>query len=211
MTEVARAGHEASVMRYFVPISAVLLGCVVVGCGGLADDGPMAADPMLDPDPNGVHSAEQLATRRSAEPRSDELQEEQQREPAPANASAGQACGSHEGAGSPGVVVGNVELRRDALCGGDSWCLLRPPPAEECHGSVQSAAEPCSTEAAIPVPPPRSWLPEWQAETCTCRCDGEAGGADYCACPQGMRCAPLIPSAGVAAAARSFVGSYCVY
>lgn len=219
MTEVARCRHEAGVTRYFVPNlaaggrgwSSVLLGCWGLSCGGLAVDGPRGGSAAFDPDLNGVQAAEQLA-RRSAEPRSEPEeppQPEPRREPPPGGASAGQACSALPGEGA-GIVVGTVELRSAEACSASSWCLLRAPPAEEyCGGNVYAA--PCTTEPAIPVPPPRSVAGEWQEDTCTCRCDGEATDVDYCACPQGMRCAPLIPSAGVNAAARSFIGSYCVY
>lgn len=40
---------------------------------------------------------------------------------------------------------------------------------------------------------------------CTCRCDGPAGAADFCECPEGFACTPVLASGGV-----GIVGSYCV-
>lgn len=40
---------------------------------------------------------------------------------------------------------------------------------------------------------------------CTCRCDGPAGAADFCACPDGFECKQILSSGGV-----GIVGSYCV-
>lgn len=200
-------------MRLGCPLLGQLcLGAALSSCGGLAEDGPRLSSATFDPDPDSVRTAEQLA-RRSAEPRSQpeqERQQEPQPERAPADTGAGQACSAPQGEGE-GVVVGTVELRSDPLCGASGWCLLRAPPADECRGSARSDTAACTTEPSIPVAPPRSTAPEWQEDTCTCRCDGQASDVDYCTCPQGMRCEPLIPSAGLHAAARSFIGSYCVY
>jgi hypothetical protein len=40
---------------------------------------------------------------------------------------------------------------------------------------------------------------------CTCRCDGPAGAADFCECPEGFECKQVLSSGGV-----GIVGSYCV-
>lgn len=40
---------------------------------------------------------------------------------------------------------------------------------------------------------------------CTCRCDGPAGSADFCECPDGFECTQVLTSGGV-----GIVGSYCV-
>lgn len=40
---------------------------------------------------------------------------------------------------------------------------------------------------------------------CTCRCDGPAGSADFCTCPDGFACTQVLSSGGV-----GIVGSYCV-
>lgn len=40
---------------------------------------------------------------------------------------------------------------------------------------------------------------------CTCRCDGPAGAADFCECPEGFACTQVLSSGGV-----GIVGSYCV-
>lgn len=40
---------------------------------------------------------------------------------------------------------------------------------------------------------------------CTCRCDGPAGSADFCTCPDGFDCKQVLASGGV-----GIVGSYCI-
>jgi hypothetical protein len=210
LTEAAAPGHEAGEMRHVVPISSLrraLCGAaaLLLGCGGLAEDGRRAAlpelEPQLEPEVNGESS-----TSPAAVPPEQELDEPALRRAQPAGgAPAGQACGLEPGA--EGVVVGSVELRRDPLCGASSWCLMRAEPTGECSGSVQAG---CQSGEFIAVAPPRAETAPWQEDTCTCRCGGELGDG-FCACPQGMRCEPLIPSAGFDSAARPFIGSYCVY
>ncbi|HEX6274805.1 MAG TPA: hypothetical protein VFZ53_17305, partial [Polyangiaceae bacterium] len=43
---------------------------------------------------------------------------------------------------------------------------------------------------------------------CSCRCDGPGPGP-FCTCPEGMRCEPLIPGAGVPGE-DEYVGSFCI-
>jgi hypothetical protein len=40
---------------------------------------------------------------------------------------------------------------------------------------------------------------------CSCRCDGPDRNAEYCECPDGLTCTPVLEQG-----ARSIVGSYCV-
>jgi hypothetical protein len=42
---------------------------------------------------------------------------------------------------------------------------------------------------------------------CSCRCDGPNSGEDYCECPNGFVCEPLVPDLGLGS---DIVGSYCV-
>jgi hypothetical protein len=44
---------------------------------------------------------------------------------------------------------------------------------------------------------------------CSCRCDGPEPSAAYCACPQGMECAPLVHATGLPGE-NAYVGSYCI-
>ena len=107
--------------------------------------------------------------------------------------------------------MGEVQLQDDARCGVSSSCLMRAPAVEACRAGSVVADCARGVDEFVPIPP---WVePElaWEEGICTCRCDGSAPDADYCACPAGMRCAALIPSAGANAAARAYVGSYCVY
>lgn len=214
----------------FVPVSMLTrahgLACaLLLACGGLAEDGPRAAGEFVPPPPDELR--EDVAHRR-----------EQPTEPTEPNgavstneprgavstnaprgavstarwASVGEECGGLDPSGEVAVVVGTVELRSDPRCEGASWCLRHAPAVERCTGSVSFDAPTCSTDALdfVAIPPPRTPAPAWHDNTCTCRCDGEEADVDYCACPQGMRCAPLIPSAGVNSAARAYLGSYCV-
>jgi len=188
-----------------------------VACGGLAEDGPRSfADSSAAPE---LGSAAAVTARRSvaAEEESKPTDEAEPRD-SPAGASrvgvsrVGQACGPL-GEETETVVVGDVQLQQDARCGAGNACLLRAPVAFDCRESVRSGAGECtqSSEGLVPVPPRGSPEPTWQQDLCTCRCDGSALGVDYCSCPQGMRCEPLIPSSGANAAARPYVGSYCVF
>lgn len=183
-----------------------------VACGGLAEDGPSSiADSSAAPE---LGSTSAVTARRSvaAEEESEPSVEAESRA-APAGASrVGQACGPL-GEETETVVVGDVQLQHDARCGAGNACLLRAPVAFACRESVRSGAVECTRENVdlVPVPPRGSPEPAWQQDICTCRCDGSAHDVDYCSCPQGMRCEPLIPSSGANAAARPYVGSYCVF
>ena len=51
--------------------------------------------------------------------------------------------------------------------------------------------------------------------TCSCRCDGPAGTGDFCSCPNGFECVPMIEFAGVTTTRQDggfghLVGSYCI-
>jgi hypothetical protein len=49
------------------------------------------------------------------------------------------------------------------------------------------------------------------AATCSCRCDGPAGTGDFCSCPSGFECVPLVEFALVdGGAENNLVGSYCI-
>jgi hypothetical protein len=46
---------------------------------------------------------------------------------------------------------------------------------------------------------------------CSCRCDGPEADADYCTCPDGMECAPLIEDLEIGGTgAGDLAGSYCI-
>lgn len=185
----------------------------VAACGGLAEDGPSpfasyGDAPQLDT--TGV-----VTEQPSVDPADAELEPRHasERSSSPAGSSrVGQACGPL-GDGTQSLVVGDVELQQDARCGVGNACLMRAPVAFDCRASVGSGAVTCTKESVdlVPVPPSGSPDTAWQQDICTCRCDGNALDVDYCRCPPGMRCEPLIPSSGANAAARPYVGSYCVF
>jgi hypothetical protein len=186
----------------------VLVGCVA--CGGLAVDGPSpfassGADPQLDT--SGVVTAHPADADQELEPR-----RAAERSLQAGSSPVGQACGPL-GEERQSLVVGDVQLQEDARCGAGNACLMRSPVDFDCRESVRSGAVECTPESVdlVPVPPRGSPQPTWQQDICTCRCDGSALDVEYCSCPPGMRCEPLIPSSGANAAARPYVGSYCVF
>ena len=183
----------------------------LLACGGLAQDGPRSlADDSDAPD---LGSAGVVTARRSvaAEEESKPTVAAEPRASSAGGSRVGQACGPLDEE-TQTVVVGDVQLQQDARCGAGNACLLRSPVAFDCPESLRSAVE-CTQQSAdlVPVPPRGSPEPAWQQDICTCRCAGSALDVGYCSCPQGMRCEPLIPSSGANAAARPYVGSYCVF
>jgi hypothetical protein len=213
-------------MRVFVPVSSVTralgLACaLLLACGGLAEDGhrpdlesnePRAVDDGAADDgaaDDGAAPPSELRSEVAA--RQPELNAAERPESTTRWASVGDECEGLDPSDDV-VVVGPVELRRDPQCGATNWCLRRAPPVQRCPSSVSWDAPACSTAELdfVAVPPPRAPSPAWQDNRCTCRCDGEPTDLDYCACPQGMRCAPLITSAGANEDARTYLGSYCV-
>jgi hypothetical protein len=126
----------------------------------------------------------------------------------------GEPCGHLGDESDESVIVGDVELQVDVRCEAGNSCLMHAREGRPCRSSALSSEAECAAETEspfVPVPPPLAPEAEWQGGICTCRCSGSVPGADYCACPRGMQCRALIPSAGVNAAARSYVGSYCAY
>lgn len=188
----------------------LLAGCVA--CGGLAQDGPShSASPGDEPalDTTGVLTDRaDVPTDERAKP----SVEAEQRESPEGSSRVGQACGARREE-TPTLVVGEVQLEQDERCGAGNACLTRAPVALDCRESVSTGVAECTQEDRdlVPVPPRGSPEPAWQQDLCTCRCDGNALDVDYCSCPRGMRCEPLIPSSGANAAARPYVGSYCVF
>ena len=185
----------------------------LLACGGLAVDG---SKPNSEPDD--VSSAPQEPAQQPETLRGElELPEARASEPehpeaTPGWGQVGADCGTGDAA-TRSVIVGTVELRSDPQCGAASWCLMRAAAVEECASGTALSTRDCTTEELdfVPVPPPRAAIPDWRENVCTCRCDAEETDVDFCSCPAGMRCAPLIPSAGVNAAARTYLGSYCIY
>lgn len=182
-----------------------------MGCGGLAEDGrkPIGSDED-EPELSTALVATEASTTVRIEPPAPNLSSE--RTTLPGSSRVGQACGPL-GEESQSLVVGDVELQQDSRCGAGSACLMRAPVGSECRGNLSSGTGDCAADGfdLVPVPPRISAEPAWREDICTCRCDGSARDIQYCSCPSGMRCAPLIPSAGANAAARPYVGSYCVF
>jgi hypothetical protein len=183
-----------------------------IGCGGLAEDGRSRLGSTAD--------EPELNTARVVTEASASAQIDQPPEPDPSSerrtlaapSRVGQACGPLREE-TESLVVGDVELQHDARCGAGSACLMRAPVGSECRGSLSSSAGDCAADGfdLVPVPPLVAPQAAWQEGICTCRCEGSARDTEYCSCPGGMRCAPLIQSAGANAAAHGYVGSYCVF
>jgi hypothetical protein len=196
--------------------SRVNLGCFLIAlctaCGGLAESA-REAEPEAQAPVGSLRAAPEAA----AGP--DQVEPEPEPEPAGSSQAlaeargVGAACGLAGEAAVNGVIIGDVELRSDPRCGAANSCLLRAPRANPCRPGSTSDVFGCASsdfDDFVAVPPPLVPEPSWQSGVCTCRCDGTPTDLDYCSCPSGMRCEPVIPSAGVNAAARPYVGSYCV-
>jgi hypothetical protein len=188
----------------------------VLACGGLAEDGPSSSldhgDPPQQQPSEGLVTLQHTASTADApDEGSRPTRGPEQQEQLTGSSRVGQACGPL-GESSQPLVVGDVQLEQDPRCGAGNACLMRSPVASDCRASSSTGSVECTREGVdlIPVPPLGSPEPAWQQNICTCRCGGSAPGADYCSCPRGMRCELLIPSSGANAAARPYVGSYCV-
>jgi hypothetical protein len=118
-----------------------------------------------------------------------------------------------------GFTEGEVNIEVGGSCGLHNVCLVHefrgratcPEGQADDEGTCRT-----TTGEAVTVPVPAQ-LPDRPAELamiCTCRCDGPDRGAEYCACPSGMRCEELVYSARVGDRESPFddyAGSYCVY
>jgi len=189
-----------------------VLFALSMACGGLAESGP--SPPALaseDPELNPARDSSPRRAAPSGKGVATGEKEEAGRRALPAASRVGEACGPLGGEASKSAVVGEVELQEDARCGVSNSCLMRAPAVDACQNGSGVADCARVVDEFVPVPPWVAAEPDWEEGTCTCRCDGSAPNGDYCACPAGMRCAELIPSAGVNAAARAYVGSYCVF
>jgi hypothetical protein len=69
---------------------------------------------------------------------------------------------------------------------------------------------PGSNATAVSVPVDAQLLERRAEDTvyCSCRCDGPDKAANYCSCPAGFSCTPLVPDLGFHQA--QLVGSYCL-
>jgi O-antigen biosynthesis protein len=54
---------------------------------------------------------------------------------------------------------------------------------------------------------PRTQWPPISVVVCSCRCAGSDPQGDYCSCPVGMECVPLVEDLGIS---RDGAGSYCI-
>lgn len=83
-------------------------------------------------------------------------------------------------------------------------------PTDQCftpdaaHERVTAQVDPWIARAASA---PLGRKPD-QAVYCSCRCDGPDKTQDYCQCPSGFECTPLIPDIGNGT--TSIAGSYCI-
>jgi len=107
-----------------------------------------------------------------------------------------------------------VNIEDGGSCGVVNVCLVHAFRGRATCPSGQSAGdEGCTTPGGEPVTVPvQAQLPGRPAEmamVCSCRCNGPDPNADYCACPDGMRCEELI--AVRANIGNDYAGSYCVY
>lgn len=186
---------------------------LVWGCGGLAEDGVQP----LSSSAGGDRDAPTRSTPETAMERAATSSREGRADQAAALAGAsrvGEPCGQPGDDAEQSVIVGDVALQADPRCVAGSSCLMHAHEGRRCSASVAASGVECTTADEtnfVPVPPPLAPESAWQGGACTCRCAGSDPGVDYCACPAAMRCRALIPSAGVNAAARLYVGSYCAY
>jgi hypothetical protein len=200
------------IRRYLILCGALAFA----GCGGLAADGGVLAEPEPCPGDGACAlatvdgEAEGQAPRvdgasvpRSTMPRSPE---------AHAQSRLGEACQpapADDGADS--VSVGELSFSENASCGPSNVCLTRAQPDEnDCSTATLGPDGACPEQRVVPVPPQLAPALPPLERLCTCRCGGFEEGAEYCSCPAGMSCRELIRTVGTNGAARDYAGSYCL-
>jgi hypothetical protein len=113
-----------------------------------------------------------------------------------------------------------VNIEDGGSCGLHAVCLVHKFRGRATcpEGQKDARAGTCQTSTGEPVTVAVTpQLPDRPAELamiCSCRCDGPDSAADYCACPDGMRCESLVYGPVVESGAQpaaDHVGSYCVY
>jgi hypothetical protein len=116
-----------------------------------------------------------------------------------------------------GFSVGEVNVETRGSCGMTNVCLVNQFQGRVTCPSGQSGLpgdRPCATPDGAPVEvsvvPQLESRPAEQAVVCSCRCAGPTRGANYCSCPSGMRCEPLVSDPGIEGD-EDLAGSYCVY
>jgi hypothetical protein len=202
------------------PYAILCGGLTLAGCGGLAADGEVLAEP--EPCPRGDACAQAIldgeadgqaprpdgaSVRRSTAPRTPE---------AHAESGVGEACEpapADDGAETDSVSVGELSLSETASCGRSKVCLTRAQPNENACSTATLGpdGEACPEQRVVPVPPQLAPALPPLERLCTCRCGGFEQGAEYCSCPAGMSCRELIRTVGTNGAARDYAGSYCLY
>jgi len=116
-----------------------------------------------------------------------------------------------------GFSIGEIGIERGGSCGASNVCLVHhfqgrvTCPAGDDADAESSCSTPTGQAVTVPVPPHLPMRAPEQAVVCSCRCDGPDRTAEYCLCPDEMRCEELIPSTGFLNGAADYVGSYCVY
>jgi len=99
-----------------------------------------------------------------------------------------------DGAGNRGFLDGEAYLETSSVQCRTRVCIvndLEGDPSRLCEDDPRAG---CVTQPQIN-----------DSIYCTCRCDGPAGAADFCECPEGFECTQILASGGV-----GIVGSYCV-
>lgn len=126
----------------------------------------------------------------------------------------GQACVPREEqlAEFGGFAANEVNVAEDSDSCGNNVCLVNAFQGRvTCTYGQAQADSGCRTAdgqqaVGVPVPPQLQSRRPQASVYCSCRCDGPDPNAEYCACPDGFACVPLISDLGNSADA----GAYCV-
>lgn len=199
---------------------AILWGALALaGCGGLAADGAVLAEPE-ECAPGGVCAPATLdgeADGHAAHGGAAHVESTAPVRPAdaPPESRLGAPCeppSADDGVGADSVAVGELSLSQGGSCGANNLCLTRARPEESaCSTAALGPDGVCPDQRVVPIPPSLApALPPLEG-LCTCHCGGFEQGAEYCTCPGGMSCRELIRTLGTNGAARDYAGSYCVY
>jgi hypothetical protein len=113
-----------------------------------------------------------------------------------------------------GFSVGEISIAdRDPQCASGTCLVHHFQGRVTCpEGNVEGGEcfTPLGELVTVPVAPQLSDRPPQDAVFCSCRCDGPARYAPFCACPNDMICEPLLDPGAASEGLGLGEGSYCV-
>lgn len=105
-------------------------------------------------------------------------------------------------------LINHYQGRVSCPYGQDEDSLALPPDdPRRCRTPGLAGAPDETAPVTVAVPPAYADRPPQDAAYCSCRCDGPDPSVDYCECPSGFSCEPLIEDL---LSTKGYAGSYCV-